>query len=175
METGRRLTVSLLQVVVIAAAAFGLWRLEFSPLPKGADFLLWPVVIVAGLSLVLEIVFWLQRASRIRGALGLPDEFRPRTALFLQMTTPVFKRRSMVGSDCWAPGNLGRDPTRTAHLPHFYCLCGCSAGGHDVGPNGKHTFSRRGLDFPVSLVPVVGIRSNLPSAATGLGRYIRVW
>ena len=87
METGRRLTVSLLQVVVIAAAAFGLWRLEFSPLPKGADFLLWPVVIVAGLSLVLEIVFRLQSASRIRGALGLPDEFRPRTALFLQMTT----------------------------------------------------------------------------------------
>ena len=85
METIRRLTPSLLQVVVISAVAVGLWGLEISPLPKGADFLLWPIVIAAGLSLVIDVVFLLQGASRTRGLLRLPDEFGPRTALFLQM------------------------------------------------------------------------------------------
>ena len=91
METNRQLGKSLLQVVVIVAAAIALWRVDVHPLPKGYDFLLWPVVIAAGLSLALDMVFRLQSTSRPRAALRLPSEFSRRTGLLLQMARRVSK------------------------------------------------------------------------------------
>ena len=75
--------------VVIAAGAAVLWVLEDSPLPQsslGLDFLLWPVAIATGLSLAVDLVFRLQRASRLRAVLRLPEEFRPPVTLALLMT-----------------------------------------------------------------------------------------
>ena len=91
METNRQLGVSLLQVVVIIAAAVALWRVDFHPLPKGYDFLLWPVVLAGCISLSLDLVFRLQGDSRLGTALRLPSEFGPRTGLFLQMARRALK------------------------------------------------------------------------------------
>ena len=89
MATNGGLTGPLFQAVVIAVGAAALWVLEDSPLPQSnleLDFLLWPVAITTGLSLAVDLVFRLQRASRLRAALRLPEEFRPRVTLALLMT-----------------------------------------------------------------------------------------
>ena len=88
MAANGGLTGPLFQAVVIAAGAAVLWGLEDSPLPEsslGLDFLLWPVAIATGLSLVVDLVFRLQRAPRLRAALRLPEEFRPPVTVVLLM------------------------------------------------------------------------------------------
>ena len=88
MVTNGRLAGSLFQVVLIAAGGAVLWGLEDSLLPKsslGLDFLLWPVVLAAVLSLAVDLVFRLQSVSRLRAVLHLPEEFRPRVVLSLLM------------------------------------------------------------------------------------------
>ena len=88
MAANGGLTGSLFQAALIAAGAAVLWGLEDSPLPEsslGLDFLLWPVAISTGLSLAIDLVFRLQRASRLRAALRLPEEFSPRVTLALLM------------------------------------------------------------------------------------------
>ena len=88
MAANGGLTGSLFQAVLIAAGATVLWGLEDTPLPEsslGLDFLLWPVATATGLSLAVDLVFRLQRASRLRAALRLPEEFRPTVNLALLM------------------------------------------------------------------------------------------
>ena len=97
MATNGGLTGPLFQAVVIAVGAAVLWVLEDSPLPQSSlelDFLLWPVAIATGLSLAVDLVFRLQRASRLRAALRLPEEFRPRVALALLMVRRLLRHAS---------------------------------------------------------------------------------
>ena len=87
----------LFQAMVIAAGAAVLWGLEDSPLPESSlrlDFLLWPVAIVTGLSLAVDVVFRLQRASRLRAALRLPEEFRPPVTLAMLMARRFLRHAS---------------------------------------------------------------------------------
>ena len=100
MATNGGLMGPLFQAVVIAAGAAVLWVLEDSPLPQsslGLDFLLWPVAIATGLSLAVDLVFRLQRASRLRAALRLPEEFRPPVTLALLMTRRFSRHASWSG------------------------------------------------------------------------------
>ena len=97
MATNGGLTGSLFQAVVIAAGAAVLWGLEDSPLPEsslGFDFLLWPVAIATGLSLAVDLAFRLQRASRLRATLRLPEEFRPPVTLALLMVRRFLRHAS---------------------------------------------------------------------------------
>ena len=100
MATNGGLMGPLFQAVVIAAGAAVLWVLEDSPLPQsslGLDFLLWPVAIATGLSLAVDLVFRLQRASRLRDALRLPEEFRPPVTLALLVTRRFSRHASWSG------------------------------------------------------------------------------
>ncbi len=97
MAANGGLTGSLFQAALIAAGAAVLWGLEDSPLPEsslGLDFLLWPVAIATGLSLAIDLVFRLQRASRLRAALRLPEEFKPRVTLALLMVRRFLRNTS---------------------------------------------------------------------------------
>ena len=97
MATNGGLTGSVFQAVLIAAGAVVLWGLEDSPLPEsslGLEFLLWPVAIAAGLSLAVDLVFWLQRASRLGAALRLPEEFSSRATLALLMVRRFLRQAS---------------------------------------------------------------------------------
>ena len=97
MAANGGLTGSLFQAALIAAGAAVLWGLEDSPLPEsslGLDFLLWPVAISTGLSLAIDLVFRLQRGSRLRAELRLPEEFRPRVTLTLLMVRCFLKHAS---------------------------------------------------------------------------------
>ena len=97
MATNGGLTGSLFQAVLIAAGAVVLWGLEDTPLLEsslGLDFPLWPVAIATGLSLAVDLVFRLQRASRLRAALRLPEEFRPRVTLALLMVRRFLRHTS---------------------------------------------------------------------------------
>ena len=97
MATNGGLPGSLFQAVLIAAGAAVLWGIEDSPLPEsslGLDFLLWPVAIATGLSLAVDLVFRLQRASRLRAGLGLPEEFRPQVTVALLMVRRLLRHAS---------------------------------------------------------------------------------
>ena len=97
MAANGGLTGPLFQSVVIAAGATVLWGLEDSPLPEsslGLDFLLWPVAIATGLSLSVDLVFRLQRASRLRAAMRLPEEFRPPVTLAMLMVRRFLRHAS---------------------------------------------------------------------------------
>ena len=97
MAANSGLTGSVFQALLIAAGATVLWGLEDSPLPEsslGLDFLLWPVAIATGLSLAVDVLFRLQRASRLRAALGVPEEFRPTVVLSLLMVRRFFRYTS---------------------------------------------------------------------------------
>ena len=88
MAANDRLVYSLFQTLVIAAIAVVLWVSGVSPLPEnspGLDFLLWPVAVATVLALAFDLVFRLQRSPRLRAALGLPEQFRPRVAISLLM------------------------------------------------------------------------------------------